>query len=63
MKSMTAPGEPFALSWKGLPAEPEQIAASGHSIVHSVKCPDDEREQGLRGSLQAFVESMDRPVG
>ncbi len=52
MKSLTAPGEPFALAWKGLPASPEALVADGHSIVHSVRCADLQQEQALRRQLQ-----------
>lgn len=30
-------GDTFAVSWKGLPAPPEQLLARGYSIIHSVK--------------------------
>jgi hypothetical protein len=33
---LVGPGEPFALAWRGLPAEPSRLLAAGHAIVHSV---------------------------
>jgi hypothetical protein len=37
MAGMVGDGEPFGVSWRGLPAGPERLVARGHSIVHSVK--------------------------
>jgi hypothetical protein len=37
MQNAIDAAEPFAVSWKGLPAEPSRLLAGGHSIVHSVK--------------------------
>ena len=51
MRSLVGRGEPFALAWQGLPASPDEIAAGGHSIVHSVKAPTLDEERGLRGRL------------
>lgn len=53
MRSLVGPGEPFALAWQGLPGSPAQIAAAGHSIVHSVKAPTPEEERRLRAALCA----------
>jgi hypothetical protein len=55
MKSLTGFGEPFALSWRGLPAPPSAIAWRGHSIVHSVKCDDEQAEEELRALLQELT--------
>ncbi len=37
MQGAVGEGEPFAVSWKGIPAEPARLLERGHSIVHSVK--------------------------
>ncbi|MBV9421771.1 MAG: hypothetical protein JOZ98_02590 [Solirubrobacterales bacterium] len=37
MRGAAGAAEPFAVAWKGLPAEPSRLVARGHSIVHSVK--------------------------
>ena len=63
MRSLTAPGEPFALAWRGLPASPGEIAAHGASIVHSVKCDEPDEEAALRGRLQAAAAQMAPPAG
>ncbi|MGH2916028.1 MAG: hypothetical protein ACRDMX_13670 [Solirubrobacteraceae bacterium] len=47
MRSLTAAGEPFALAWQGLPGPPEEIAARGHAIAHSVKCERGADERAL----------------
>jgi len=52
MKSLTGPGDPFALSWRGLPLSAPEIAARGHSIVHSVKRESEADELALREALQ-----------
>lgn len=51
MRSLVAPGEPFALAWRGLPASPQEIRAGDHSIVHSVKADTLEEERRLRAAL------------
>jgi hypothetical protein len=48
MQSAVGSGEPFAVSWKGLPAEPARLLACGHSIVHSVKGDSHGTEWELR---------------
>ena len=53
MRSLVGPGEPFALAWRGLPGTPAEIAAAGHSIVHSVKAPTLQDERQLRAQLGA----------
>jgi hypothetical protein len=53
MRSLVGPGEPFALSWKGLPGTPDEITAGGHSIVHSVKAASLDDERRLRVQLSA----------
>src|SRR5262249_37333938 len=37
MQGAVGPAEPFAVSWAGLPAAPQQLLERGHSIAHSVK--------------------------
>jgi hypothetical protein len=48
MTSLTSSDEPFALTWRGLPAAPAELVAAGHSIVPSVKCDDPHDEIRLR---------------
>jgi hypothetical protein len=48
MQGAVGEGEPFAVSWKGLPAEPSKLLARGHSIVHSVKHGTHGTESELR---------------
>ena len=55
MRSLTAPGEPFALAWRGLPAPPAELVAAGHSIVHSIKRPGEDDERALRHELQSLA--------
>lgn len=59
MQSLTAPGQPFALAWRGLPAAPPDLARSGHAIVHSVKAQTDAAERSLRAELQSAVTAVD----
>jgi hypothetical protein len=51
MASLTAPGEPFALAWQGLPGTPAELKSRGHSIVHSVKHADPSAEETFRREL------------
>ena len=53
MRSLTGVDEPFALSWRGLPASPAELVDHGHSIVHSVKRDEPDDERRLRAALQA----------
>jgi len=43
------PGDPLALSWRGLPAAPEKLLDAGVSIVHSVRSYADLDEAAIRG--------------
>lgn len=52
MASLTREGEPFALTWRGLPGPVAELRAAGYSIVHSVKRPTMEEERQLRSELQ-----------
>jgi hypothetical protein len=52
MQSLTGPGEPFALSWRGLPKSPEQIARDRHSIVHSIRVDSESEERRLVALLR-----------
>ena len=45
--------ETFAVSWKGLPAEPDQLLRRGNSIVHSVKDGPHGSERELREWFRA----------
>lgn len=51
MASLTAPGEPFGLAWRGLPGTPTELKQRGHTIVHSVKHADPSAEEALRREL------------
>jgi len=46
------PGEPLAVSWRGLPARPEELMASNAKVVHSVKSWGDQRESDVRAVLR-----------
>lgn len=46
------PGEPLAVSWRGLPARPEELMASNAKVVHSVKGWGDQRESHVRAVLR-----------
>lgn len=63
MRSLTGPGEPFALSWRGLPSRPAEIASSGHSIVHSVKAEHEHDELAPRPQLQDLAASAQLRAG
>jgi hypothetical protein len=54
MRSLVARDQPFALSWRGLPASPAELARSGHSLVHSVKAATLDDERQLRAALRSF---------
>jgi hypothetical protein len=47
------PGDPMALRWKGLPAAPEQIVASGALVTHSVRSFADLDEPAIRAYFAA----------
>jgi hypothetical protein len=47
LRSLVAPGEPFALRHQGLLATPEELVAAGHAIVHSLKSDGPTREREL----------------
>ena len=53
MQNAVGAAEPFAVSWKGLPAPPEQLLDRGHSIVHSVKDGPHGSERELRAWFRA----------
>jgi hypothetical protein len=55
MLGMTGTNEPFGLSWRGLPADPEQLAERGYSIVHSVQDSDDQAEWDLRAWFRSHT--------
>jgi hypothetical protein len=62
MRSLVGRRDPFALAWQGLPGTPEEIAAGGHSIVHSVKAGTIDEERRIRGEL-ARLSSASSPDG
>jgi hypothetical protein len=47
------PGDPMAVRWKGLPAAPEQIVASGALLTHSVRSFADLEEPAIRAYFAA----------
>lgn len=55
MRGMVGAGEPFAVSWKGLPAAPERLVERRHSIVHSVRDGPDGNERELRAWFRAHT--------
>jgi hypothetical protein len=50
--SLVGPGEAFAIKFQGLLAEPEELIARGHAIVHSVKNHDGCCEADLRSRFR-----------
>ncbi len=52
MQSLTRPGEPFGVRWRGLPAPPAELIRRGYGIVHSVRAADASAEAALRRALQ-----------
>lgn len=52
-RSMTRPGEPFAIGYKHLPDEPERLLAQGHAIVHSVAATATRDEAAIRAYFRA----------
>lgn len=53
MRGMVDEGEPFGVSWIGLPGDPESLVRRRYSIVHSVKDGDYGSEQQLRAWFRA----------
>jgi hypothetical protein len=37
MEGLVASGDPFGVSWRGLPGDPDDLIKRGFSIVHSLK--------------------------
>jgi len=46
--SLSGPGKPFALAWKGLPASPEQLYKEGRKFIHSTKSWNGMNEKQIR---------------
>lgn len=46
------PGEPLAVSWRGLPASPEELVRSNVSVVHSVKSWGGHGETDIRAEFR-----------
>ena len=59
MEGMVAAGDPFGISWRGLPAAPEDLVRRGFSIVHSLKDCSYGSERELRGR---FRELRTQPI-
>ncbi len=56
------PGDPLAVSWRGLPAPPEELLASNAMVVHSVKDWGDQRESEVRAALRRGRPGPPSPV-
>lgn len=50
--SLVGPGQAFAIKFQGLLAEPEELIARGHAIVHSVKNHEGRCEADLRSCFR-----------
>jgi hypothetical protein len=48
LAGMAADGEPFGVSWRGLPDSPDRLLARGYALVHSVKDSPHGTESELR---------------
>jgi hypothetical protein len=59
MEGMVQAGDPFGISWRGLPGEPDDLISRGFSIVHSLKDCAYGTERDLR---QQFRESQAKRV-
>jgi len=46
--TLSKPGQPFALAWKGLPTSPERLHNEGKKIIHSTRCWNDMSEEAIR---------------
>lgn len=53
MRGMVDEGEPFGISWIGLPSDPESLVRRRYSIVHSVKNCEHGSEWQLRAWFRA----------
>jgi hypothetical protein len=60
--SLVGPGEAFAIKFRGLLAEPEELIARGHAIVHSVKDHEGCREAELRSRFRRARTSSRTPA-
>jgi hypothetical protein len=52
--NLVSDGDPFAISWRGLPDLPEALLARGYGIVHSVKNDQNYTEQEIRAFFGAL---------
>ncbi len=55
MQGMVGPGEPFGVTWSGLPGPPAELVDRGYSIVHSVKSGAHGTEHELRAWFRAHT--------
>ena len=53
MRGMVGNGEPFGVTWTGLPAAPSELVQRGYSVVHSLK----DGRHGTEGELRAWFQS------
>jgi hypothetical protein len=53
LASLVAPGEAFAVKFRGLLAEPDELISRGHAIVHSVKDDGRRSESETRALFRA----------
>jgi hypothetical protein len=58
MKTLVAPGDPFAVVHRGLPAEPNRLVTDGYAIVHSLKCDEVGAERTLRAEFERLREGQ-----
>jgi hypothetical protein len=57
-------GEPFGVSYQGLPASPELLAERGHAVIHSLKRDPAWSEEDIRAFFRSRreVETVSRAV-
>jgi hypothetical protein len=58
MKTLVAPGDPFAVVHRGLLAEPTRLVNDGYAIVHSLKCDEVGDERDLRAEFSRLREGQ-----
>lgn len=55
--TLSAPSQPFALAWKGLPTSPGRLHAEGKKIIHSTRFWDGMNEDAIRQFFKQHRES------
>lgn len=56
--TLSLPGQPFALAWKGLPASPEKLHAEERKIIHSTRFWNDMTEEKIRRYFQQHRQAV-----